>query len=76
MAAFRAHEGKVIAAAISPDGCHVISGGSDSSIRLWNIEREEVIEAFEGHAGTVLSAAFFSDGQHFISKSNPKRFGW
>ncbi|KAG2154588.1 hypothetical protein DEU56DRAFT_725564 [Suillus clintonianus] len=35
---FRGHTGPVRSVAISPDGKHVVSGSSDKTIRVWDIE--------------------------------------
>jgi len=77
------HSSWVWAAAFSPDGSRVLSGGggswktvdgarlggTDFTVRLWDVETGRQIECFEEHTDTVLGVAFSADGQHVISCS-------
>ena len=45
--------------AFSPDGCHVVSGSEDGTVRIWNIKTgKEVVEPLKGHTASVLSVYF------------------
>jgi len=57
--------------AYSPDGQRIISGSSDSTIRIWGAETGVAVgEPLEGHAYTVQSTTYSPDGQHIVSGSN------
>ncbi|KAF5337527.1 hypothetical protein D9758_016982 [Tetrapyrgos nigripes] len=57
--------------AYSPDGRHVVSGSSDYTIRIWDIQTgQQVGESLEGHRDGVHSVAFSPDGRHVVSGSN------
>ena len=45
--------GSVQSVAFSPDGTRIVSGGSDGTVRLWDVERGSEIAALQGHEGWV-----------------------
>ncbi|OBJ96894.1 hypothetical protein A5746_31430 [Mycolicibacterium conceptionense] len=64
----KGHTGKVNAAAFSPDGQIVASGGSDGTVRLWNTAtRQPIGEPLRGHDGSVNCLAFSGDGSRLVS---------
>ncbi len=58
--------------AFSPDGQYIISGGDDRSIRLWDLQGNQVCEILYGHQEAVLSVAFSPDGQYIVSCGNDR----
>ncbi|MEH2389932.1 MAG: caspase family protein, partial [Nostoc sp.] len=64
---FRGHEGDVISVAISADGQTIVSGGSDGTVRLWNLQGQTLAEPLRGHEGDVISVAISADGQTIVS---------
>jgi WD40 repeat protein len=63
------HHGRVPSVAYSPDGAYIVSGGEDSTLRLWNAVRGQHIATFQGHTRPVWSVAFSPDGQSIVSGS-------
>ncbi len=63
------HTGPIYAIAVTPDGQHVASAGSDRVIRLWDRRNGELVASFRGHTGTVRCLAFSVDGTQLISGS-------
>ena len=62
-------EGDGLALAFSPDGHHLVSGGGDGIISLWDISRQAVIGTYQGHRQPVGSIIFNEAGDQFISAS-------
>jgi cytochrome c len=61
-AEMRGHGGPVRALAISPDGEHLISGGLDTSVIRWNLQKETAEQVLRFHAGAITSVAALPDG--------------
>jgi len=66
---FIGHKDSVSSLAISPDGKYVISGCSDSTLKLWKINTGECIRTFNGHRHAVRSVAYSHDGKSVLSGS-------
>ncbi|HJO73215.1 MAG TPA: hypothetical protein QGG32_10265, partial [Rhodospirillales bacterium] len=63
------HPGGTFAVAFSPDGRHVVSGGADKTLRLWETNSGRLVRNFEGHEGRVVSVVLSADGRHALSGS-------
>jgi WD40 repeat protein len=61
------HKGEVSSIAISPDGKHIVSGGKDKIVRVWNTTTKKVVKSLTGHDGAVLTVAFSPDGKQVVS---------
>ncbi|CAI5745609.1 unnamed protein product [Peronospora destructor] len=48
----------VLALAASSDGKFLASGGCDKLVRVWDVEKNELLESFSGHRDAVSSLAF------------------
>jgi WD40 repeat protein len=69
----KAHSYSVRSVAFSPDGRHVVSGGDDETIRVWDAETgEEVVGPLKGHSDGVRFVAFSPDGRRIVSGSDDK----
>lgn len=66
---FTGHTEAVLAAAVSPDGRIIASGGRDNVIRLWDIQEERSRAVWSGHSNWVLSLSFSHDGTRLASGS-------
>ena len=62
-----AHDGAVLALALSPDGKTIASGGEDRNIRLWRLADGSLLHTLEGHSWSVLDLCFESDGSVLVS---------
>ena len=67
------HTGYINSVAFSPDGTKIVSGGSDCTVRVWDIKTGLQIGApLTGHTGWVKSVAFSPDGTKIVSGSRDK----
>jgi len=66
---FEGHTAPVQAIAVSQDERWAISGSSDGTIRLWEMDTGNCVRIFRGHTGSVNSVCFSKDGQYILSAS-------
>ena len=68
---FEGHTGFVSAVAVLQDG-RAISGSTDRTIRLWDLETGSCLRTIYGHAARVGGVAVLPDGHRAISGSDDK----
>ncbi len=73
---FAGHEGGVRSLSISPDGKHILSGGEDRTVRLWEPEHGKEVRMMQGHRGAVLAVAWAPDGKTFASAGEDRVVRW
>jgi WD domain, G-beta repeat len=61
------HNGRVLVAAISPDGKTLASGDEDGTLRLWDLETSKLRTTLYGHSGGITALAFSPDGKQLVS---------
>jgi WD40 repeat protein len=59
--------------AIAKDGKHILSGGNDRTVRLWDAVRGTELRAYEGHANSVIQVAFGGDRKTVLSGGSQYR---
>jgi WD40 repeat protein/chitodextrinase len=69
---FEGHTDSVKSVAFSPDGKMALSGSSDNTIKLWDVETQQEIRNFKGHNDKVYAVRFFTDGNTIVSGSGDK----
>jgi hypothetical protein len=55
--------------AVSRDGKYLLSGSDDQSMRLWDVDKGEMLHRFQGHSNFVYGVAFSPDGKRALSAS-------
>ena len=68
----KAHSGSVDALAVTADGRWAVSGSEDWTLRLWDLEKNQVVRTFEGHAGIIHTVAITPDGRLALSGSEDR----
>jgi WD40 repeat protein len=63
----RGHAGAVNAAAFSPDGNEIVSGGHDGTVRIWELAEDGKSVTVPGPGGAVSDVAFTADGDGVIA---------
>ena len=63
---------EMLAVAISADGKWLATGGTDSIIRVWNLETKAPALELKGHADWITGLAFSPDGRLLASSSADK----
>ena len=66
------HESPVTAAAFSPDGKTILTGGDDHVARLWDTATSEPLGQPLHHQGTVFAVAFSPDGKTILTGCQDK----
>jgi len=52
---------------VSPDGTRALTGGSDKTVRIWNLDTGIDIRQFAGHAAMIRAAVWLPDGLTVVS---------
>ena len=63
------HTATVLAVIFSPDSSLVVSGSSDTTIRIWRLETSEMLRALVGHTNAVEALAMAPDTATLASGS-------
>jgi len=69
IAAFDAHENTVLAAAFSPEGKYLVTGGADQVVKVFDFEKLSLVRTLEGHTDVVYRVAISPDGSKIASAS-------
>lgn len=62
-----AHDRRVIAVAVTPNGRQVVSGGEDRTVRVWNLRSGLLEQTLTGCKGRVHAVVVTPDGRRAIS---------
>jgi len=63
------HQDAVTSVAFSPDGMKVLTGSSDNTAWIWDVQSERALVALTGHQGRVTSVSFSPDGTKVLTGS-------
>lgn len=62
-----AREGVISSLMFSPDGKTIITGSTDTGVKLWDVQTGKIIRTLHGQHEGVTSAAFSPDGQKVLT---------
>ncbi|CAH0480222.1 unnamed protein product [Peronospora belbahrii] len=60
---------EVTAVCFTADNSHVVAGGLDGDIKLWDLRKDEVTTVLQGHADIVTSVSLSPDGSYLLSNA-------
>jgi len=64
---WKAHDDAICSLKVSPDGKHLLSGGADKNVRLWDTANRAMVASLEGHTNHVLAVTFDKEGTRVAS---------
>jgi WD40 repeat protein len=67
---FDDHDGVIVCVATHPSNHHVVTGGGDRTLRLWDSFSGASIRQFIGHDGIIISVSFTPDGSQILSNDD------
>jgi hypothetical protein len=70
------HTGGSRSVCFSSDGRHIVSGGLDRTVKVWDAGTGQAIRSLEGHQSAVNSVACSSDGRRIVSGSADGALKW
>ena len=76
IAVLKGHYSQVNSVAVSSDGRYIVSGSSDRTITLWDMETYKILEVLKGHEGEVTMVAISPTCKFFVSVSKDKTIKW
>jgi len=66
------HTGIVLGVAVTADGKTVVSGSSDKTLKVWDLETGKCRANLKGHSDAVLGVAVTADGKTVVSGSQDR----
>ncbi len=64
------HTGGIQALAISPDGKWLVSGGQDSTLKIWSLEKGNLLRTLYGHNSKISGVAISPDARYIASAAD------
>ena len=69
---FRGHLNEIHAIAFSRDSRQILSGASDHTLKLWDVQTTRCLRTLKGHTQPVNAVAFSPDGRYALSAAYDK----
>lgn len=61
------HRGAVLSVSVTPNGWRVVSGSSDKTVRIWDLNSGTCCQVLEGHTACVRAVARHPDSKRMVS---------
>lgn len=62
-----AHRGGTLAAAFSPDGSHLVSGGTDGDVKIWNLASDRIEQRLSVATRAVTDVLYVPTGMRIVA---------
>jgi len=72
VAILKGHTGPIETMAVWPDGRQAVTGSTDWTVRIWDLESWRAVRVLEGHGGTVHAVVVTPDGRQILSGSEDR----
>lgn len=69
---YKGHTGPVLSVGLRPGGTHLVSGGSDKTVRIWEWDKDKPLFTMAGHTDEVVDVAYSADGKWVVSASKDR----
>ena len=66
----KGHENRVTTLAITSDNKYIISGSSDCTVRIWDLQEKKEKAILRGHTDEIVKVVVTSDNKFIVSASN------
>ena len=63
------HDSNILTIDVAPNSMLLASGGEDTQINIWDLQKKELINTFVGHTDTIYDVTFSADGELVASSS-------
>lgn len=67
LATLGSHDWTVTCAAFSPDGKLLATGSHDTTVKIWDVQRHELVTTLSAFTGTVWTVAFTPDARFLVT---------
>ncbi|MFT3766224.1 MAG: caspase family protein [Minicystis sp.] len=61
------HLATVACVSFSPDGRHLVTGGDDRALLVWDLARGDIVQRLEGHPAYISRCSYLPDGRRIVS---------
>jgi WD40 repeat protein len=67
LSTYRGHASAIFSVGWSPDGKHIASGSTDTTVQVWDAHSGGQVLTYRGHTSPVLTVAWSPDGKRIVS---------
>lgn len=72
VALFDGHQGAILSLEFSPDGRFLVSGSTDDTAIVWDVQKRKLLWRLRGHTSDINRAVFTLDGARIVTGSDDR----